>query len=389
MNAFRPPFRRHIATLTSVSPALEDLADSFPALLFALATGYGNPQAREAAFAAIVRGRPLKEAASAAGLPLWTRRLPPSALVEPLPSLPGDEPFAQELLPRIPHDPSDCALWADRLFGALRMGGRDLALWIGREPRLQSPATNDKSLQWIIAWAWASLTPDSPGHHILRAPWTPKCTLRKAIDEVAIWRKRVDLVGALADPRRDPWFEDGQAGPYEIRQLKTVMDFIEEATTMENCLDQYASHLAYGRVRIFSVRRAGESVATFEVTIRSDQAGDVAITQVRGPRNRRASAALWQTITLWLARQERRSLRCLPVPQATARAALARFWQPYRAALEAAGLHHRLGGIMYADDDLHLRPRPIQPDLPPRSLETTFPAGQLLAVCRRLQGRGD
>ena len=57
LNAFPQPYRKYIAGLTSCAPAVEDLADSFPALLFALATGYGNVRRRQAAFEPVVAGR--------------------------------------------------------------------------------------------------------------------------------------------------------------------------------------------------------------------------------------------------------------------------------------------------------------------------------------------
>ena len=63
LNAFPQPYRKYVAGLSSCAPAVEDLADSFPALLFAMATGYSNVRRRQAAFEAIVAGHPLKVAA--------------------------------------------------------------------------------------------------------------------------------------------------------------------------------------------------------------------------------------------------------------------------------------------------------------------------------------
>ena len=136
---FRPPFRRYVAGLTSTSPAIEDLADSFPALLFALATGYGTVKEREAAFRAVVDGKPLKEAAAILGLPFWTRRIPAGALAHALPLLPCDDEFAAEVVNRIPQTVAECHAWLDRVSTGLQLISRDMAVWIIREPRLIPP----------------------------------------------------------------------------------------------------------------------------------------------------------------------------------------------------------------------------------------------------------
>jgi hypothetical protein len=350
LHAFRPPFRRYVAGLTSCSAAVEDLADSFPALLFAMATGYGTAAQREAAFQAIEDGLSLKEAAALLGLPLWLRRIPASALGEPLPRLPCDEAFSAEVINRIPDGAAECAAWLDRVLIGQTIVGRDMALWIAREPRLLPPLTSEDSFHWIIAWAWASITPGSPGHAMLRGAWAPDIGLKRTIDEVAIWRKRIDLVGALADTERDPWFANGTAGGFEIVQLASVQDFIAESAAMENCLDQYAAHLAYGRVRIFSVRKDGRPVADVELTLRSDDSSMACVSQIRGPRNRRAAPFVWQAVTSWLAAQPLRALRAASTPSLLARAALDRFWQPYHVDVQARGLAHRLTGPQSSQD---------------------------------------
>ena len=60
LDAFDPEYRRFIRELTSCSTALEDLADSFPGLLFALASNYATPAQREQAFEMVYEGVPLR-----------------------------------------------------------------------------------------------------------------------------------------------------------------------------------------------------------------------------------------------------------------------------------------------------------------------------------------
>src|SRR5262245_49894129 len=69
LEAFYPSCRRYVAELTCCSNELEDLADSFPALLFALVSGYGTAAAREQAFELVATGASLRQAADALGFP--------------------------------------------------------------------------------------------------------------------------------------------------------------------------------------------------------------------------------------------------------------------------------------------------------------------------------
>ncbi|MDX2156780.1 MAG: hypothetical protein SFW09_09735 [Hyphomicrobiaceae bacterium] len=350
LSAFPLPYRKYIAGLTSCAPAVEDLADSFPALLFALATGYGSARKRQAAFEAVVAGRQLKEAAILLDLPLWLRRLPPMAFSQPLPALPRDEEFATAVANRIPEDAREAAVWHERTVTAYRLAGRDLALWVLREPRLMPPHTMDEDLQWLLAWAWASLHPEFAGHGLLRAGWSPSIGWKRARDEVAIWRKRIDLVGALAGGPRAPWLADGSVGGLQIVGLCSVDDFVAESVAMENCLDQYAAHLAYGRIRIFSVRKEGRAVADVEVTLKADDVTTPCISQIRGPRNRRAPPAVWQAVHAWLGTQSFRAIDLAPTPAQATREAFRAFWAPYVAAAEAAGLPpHVLARILGKD----------------------------------------
>jgi len=383
---FRPPFRRYVAGLTSTSAAIEDLADSFPALLFALATGYGTVTEREAAFRAVVDGKPLKEAAAILGLPFWTRRIPAASLAHDLPALPCDEEFAAEVVNRIPQTVVECQAWLDRVATGLRLVGRDMAIWIIREPRLMPPLIGEETFHWLLAWAWASVATTSPGHRLLRGAWTPGISVKRALDEVAIWRKRIDLVGALADHCRDPWYANSKAGGFEIVQLTSVEDFITESEAMENCLDQYAAHLAYGRVRIFSVRRDGKPVADVELSVRSDRPTEAVLSQVRGPRNKRASAAVWQAVTAWLDTQTPRVLNLTVTPRPFARAQLDEFWAPYIRAIDAAALTLRLPTAVVTGDRILPNARPVR-IMPPVPVEDALPVNDMRQMVQAA-GRG-
>jgi len=350
LNAFPQPYRKYVAGLSSCAPAVEDLADSFPALLFAMATGYGSVRRRQAAFEAIVAGQPLKIAAGWLELPLWLRRLPAQAFAQPLPILSQDEEFTSAAVNRVPDVPRDAAAWFERLAVSHRLIGREFALWSIREPRLLPPHTTDEDMQWLLAWGWTSVNPDFAGHGLLRTGWTPAIGWKRARDEVAIWRKRIDLVGAMAGAPRDLGVRDAMVAGYDIVGLRTVEDFVAESVAMENCLDQYAAHLAYGRIRIFSVRKDGRPIADVEVTLKPDDVNTPCISQIRGPRNRRAPPAVWQAVHSWLAGQSFRAVDTAPTSAQATREAFRQFWHSYVSAAESAGLPpHVLSRVLGRD----------------------------------------
>lgn len=380
LSAYCQPWRRSIACITSSAPALEDLAESFPALLFALATGYGTAEQRERACACVEAGLPLKVAAEILALPLWLRRIPAQALTTTLPEIPLDAEFSVAVASRMPSEAQEAACWLGRIVHSLKVVGRDFALWIAKCPRLPATYAPEDDFHWLTAWAWHGAHPGTPGHALLRRPWSPGMSWKRARDEVGLWRKRIDLAASLGGGVRDAWFADGLALGLEFVALRSVEDFIAESTNMENCLDQYAPHLAYGRVRVFSVRRNGRSIANLELSLRSDDATMPVIAQLRGPRNRRVSTKVWQAAHAWLGSQRFKPLARQPITPASARGCLHRLWRPYMDALRAAGLRQRFEPRLFGSP-----PLPQRTDTPSglRSAEATIaatPAGTRLRL---------
>jgi hypothetical protein len=334
---FHPIWRRRVARLATQAGPIADLADSFPALLFALASGYGTRLQRKRARAHVEIGHSLKVAAKALDLPFWLRRIPASAFTRPLPEIPGDMEFAVAVSSRLPSRSEDAAIWFDRILFALTLIGRDFAVWLAVSGRLAPHRAMDEDFQWLVAWAWHATRPETGGAKLLRRPWSATLTWKKANEEIAIWRKRIDLAATLGDGIRDPWFADGHALGLHVTALRTVQQFIDESVTMENCLDQYARHLTLGRVRVFSVRKAGRSVANLELALRPDDATMPGIVQLRGPRNRRVSTHVWQAVHAWLGSQPFRAIPGAPTDPACAESTLRALWKPYLNALASAG----------------------------------------------------
>lgn len=360
IEAYHPLYRSLIGQLTVASPALEDLADSFPALLFALASGFGTPSARAGVLDLVERGAGLREAAGLLGLAPWLRRLPPGAFTGPLPPFSQDSATAQRMASLVPTDPVPARLWLDGVVAGWRGCSEDFALWvaggIGRPSRLALLPFAQGNLRLLAAWGWHADRPDTLPHRLLRRAWTPAMGHRRALDEIAAWRQRIDLALVLSARRGGAEAPAaGQALGYEFHPLESAEDFVSEADIMDNCLDQFADRLAMRFSRVYSIRRNGRSVANVEIGTHDEEASMPAIRQLRGVRNRRAPPEVWQATYAWLGAQAAR-----PIPPEAARgdatairSEARRLWEPYLAAVEhrwpAAEFRALANGFMRGD----------------------------------------
>lgn len=344
LEAFNPAFRRDIERLTQDSPALEDLTESFPGLLFALATGYGKPAKRRACLQAISRGSPLQRAAMILSLPWWLRRLPPAAYTHKIRSLPGNAEFARQVVDLIPADTSEMGPW----LWAVEHGYRGChwqfslwaARWLSRYNRVLASPGGENNFRLLTAWAWHTDREDTPGYELLRKPWSSEMGLRKAMDELGIWRRRAALAVVLNSRKEDDWLTEGTAAGYEFVALLTPGDFIRESDAMENCLDQFSDHLEGSLSRIFSIRKKGRTVANLEIVPHESEPTIPGIRQLRGRRNHKARPEVWRAAYTWLSGQSLRpphaSARRLD--RARTQQAALELWLPYLEFLDNAGL---------------------------------------------------
>ena len=345
LEAFHPWCRRYVAEFTCCSNELEDLADTFPALLFALVSGYGTAATREHTFELVATGASLREAADALGLPWWLRRLPPGAFAEPLPTFPLEPNFSQHIANLIPREERVLAIWLARVSHALETAGDAYALWLARQRDLVSPP--EDLFAFMAAWAWFSSRPGLLGHRLLRRPWTPAMSFKRAREELTAWRQRLRLIETLGPGIETPWLADATAGGFDFVALRTVEDFIAESEALENCLDQYADQLHTGLTAVFSIRKGSRRVACVEIGLHDEEVSMPNIVQLRGVRNRRAPPEIWQATYSWLGGQRLAPLSPMrhaprPLQRIEARRAL---WSPYLATLDGtrhAGAFRRL-----------------------------------------------
>jgi hypothetical protein len=339
---FPAPYRAQIAALVASHRNIEDLATSFPALLFALVSGYGTPEQRSEALDAILAGEKLKAIANQLGLPFWLRRLPPAALTGPLPILPDDPEFTLAVVPALPRQPEAMLPWLDFISLADRLAGRDVALWFARHARLVPPATATTEALWTLAWAFYAKRPDTLAGRIQRLAWTARTGPRSAREEAANWRKRIEGLLALGTGFPNTWFADGSAMGYEFVALRSPEDLFAECASMRNCLDLYALRLGHMRSRLFSVRSRGKPIATLELGLRNDEVGVPFIVQLRGIGNRRASPAVWQAVHAWMGGQSFAHLDRTPRPKRMSLVLRRELWAPLTAAATALGLGERI-----------------------------------------------
>lgn len=334
--SFAADSRLSIQAIVAGHPRREDLADTYPALLFAVATGYGTAARRAQALAAVDAGLPLREASDRLGLPFWLRKLPARAFRTRLTTVPSEPALVAGLVSLIPQSAAACAPWLQRVLVAHRAGHPELTLWVARSYRSIAPAATSASFLRTLGWAWFSRMPATRGAELLVARWHAALGTRRAAAEAQLWRERIELDVCLGAGIADGWLDAGRCGGYEIVPLLSADDFLREAKAMDNCLDRYADKLRDGGVRVFSIRLDGRAVADLEISTHAQEAGMPAITQLRTARNRRASPELWQVALSWLGSQPVRKPPAglaLGTSQKERRERLERIWQPFLDAL--------------------------------------------------------
>lgn len=340
--AFAAPVRPLVSPLLHDSEAMADLADSFPALLFALATGYGTAERRALARVSVEQGISLRGVAERLALPWWLRRLPAQAFLKPLDSVPASAEFAERIGALLPSQPGHAAAWLAAVLHGHRACHADYALWVAawanRQPRIVGRPESAGLLVFLAAWAWHATAPGTAGHALLRRPWSAHLGGRRALDEVMLWRRRMALelqVGAAPIP---DWLADGEAQGYSFHGLRSAAEFVAEAQEMDNCLDQFSDRLEGRRSHVFSIRKGERCVADVEIGVADIDSGMPAVLQLRGRRNRRAPPKVWQATYAWLGGQSLRPLAFAPADLGTERArrAARALWRPYLDAIEPA-----------------------------------------------------
>lgn len=260
-----------LAACAALSPRVAQLAVSFPLLFSQLANLYGPEHRRRNAIQAAVEGRALADVAEAMGLPYSLRHVPPEACPVRLHFHVWTPMASRCLRPFIPKAPDITHLWLEIVFFTARLGSEDIALWIAKQQPLYEPdcRTAIDVLPLVLYAHVSTHQPEILGNF---ARWTPKVSALRAAVVCERWLSYLTRLVQLGPSGvADPWIAATALGDYKIVPLTTMQAIAIEAQAMQNCLMDYALHVADDRCRLFSLRRARARIATFEVMVNKTQ----------------------------------------------------------------------------------------------------------------------
>lgn len=304
MARFHGRRRTAVRRLAQRSPRLADLALTFPAALYALASRHGTPKRRERALALIEAGAPLREVSAALDLPLWLRRLPPDAFSGKLGAIPASDVFARRIANHLPTPSDHSAFWLKSVLFGARACDDAFALWLAQQSVFHDEGEPEHLFGLIAAYAAISAGPPSRAKSLIVVPWRPEMAIDTAVCAAKSWLNRMRLVLQLREGViSDPWLEPGEARGYEFVPLLDDNAILAESQAMQNCADQYADRLARDKCRLFSIRRRGARLATLEIGPHPREAGVLAISQLKARHNLPATADVWQAAHAWLGNQ--------------------------------------------------------------------------------------
>jgi hypothetical protein len=331
LRRYHPRFQGPIRALAMRHSRIADLAVSFPALLFALAVPRPGLDPVPA-IARVVDGLALAEAAAAADVPLWLRKLPPEALACPIAALPDSKLFRRQIANHLPRSPKLAPAWLRVVADVAVLADESVAAWIAREfvrePRRVDPAR----LRLISLWAWFSCQQATFGHRLIETPWIPDMRIVPAVAAAKHWRMIVNLhVNLGLQPIADMWLQAARVAGHDFLPLASVAAITEEAEAMRNCLNSYGDNLAHNHSRLWSVRRDGERVATLRISCRyRDPLPN--IVELKGAGNGEVSREVWWAARQWLHTHDLSQINTRPRRWGTApldRASWLALWRPY------------------------------------------------------------
>jgi hypothetical protein len=330
LQRYCPRFQGAVRALAMRHSRIADLAVRFPALLFALAVPRpGLDPARALDLA--IEGAALAEVAAAADVPMWLRRLSPEALADPIMKLPDGELFRRQIANHLPRSPKTTPVWLRVVAEVADWVHEAAAVWIAREIVRNHRQALLNRLRLVSLWAWFSGQPDTLGHSLIAKPWTPAMRIGTALVAAEDWRTTVTLCVNLGrEPIADMWFQPARVGGFDFLPLTSTAAIIEEATAMRNCLCTYGHRVARNSIRLWSIRRDGQRVATLSLAnYHCDPLPNIG--ELKGPGNAGALPEVWWAARQWIHMHglPRIDLKRLSVATPVNRDAWIALWRPY------------------------------------------------------------
>jgi hypothetical protein len=299
-------YRRRLRKLVRGSKPLTDLLYSFPAAAFALAAGGLAPGRSGEAVSLIKSGASLASVAATLDLPLWTRRLPPEAFVEPVGHLPGEADFARQIANFLPAQPERAPHWLSSIAFAHAALGSHFALWLASRRVSAVGYRPGGALLPLAMFIWFSSRDDGPAGQLVERAWTPQMSFAIARSEAQYWLERVVLDHCMdQQPIDGGWYKVQKASGYRFVPLRSSEELREEGDRMNNCVANYDRKAASGACMIYSVRRGGRRVATMEIVPAGHGGWNGRIEQLLGSGNTEPAEDIKRAAATWLAKRGR------------------------------------------------------------------------------------
>jgi len=328
LRRFRPELQPAVRSLARRHSRLADLADSFPALLVALAVPRTGFDARPV-IARVVAGAPLVELATCAEIPLWLRKFAPEYFSHGVPRLPANNDFCRRIVNHCPRSRKFAPIWLDAVSAAVAWADEPFAVWVARNLVQDRGALNKYNLRLICLWGWFSGQPQTFAHGLIDRAWSPFMQGKAALEAASNWLAEVTLYANLGDDRiADVWLQPASVDGYDFVPLRTIPEIVEEARAMKNCVRRYGPYLARNSVRLWSIRKDGQRVATVEVSAPSVEPL-LNIYELKAARNKDAPKEIWWAARRWLHMHGLPQLErpCNAAP--LRRDSWIRLWKPY------------------------------------------------------------
>lgn len=316
---YPPEFRMGIYRMAATEPRLRQLAETFPAAaaIMAVRPGERALQARSA----VLRGSRLAVVADELGWPLAFRKIPPGA-VRYLLGIRHELLTRPEIIHRhLPQTLPEIRRWLAALHLALERDG-PFVEWVARNaPAMGRTMVEVQTLvsdisDWVRA-SYVSEVLDLPPHILKassglswRAPrelgaalvtrrFHPDMSLKTVLQLSDEWHEAI----AMAQPEGQdvtfppPWLPGGEVEGFEVVPITTGADLWMEGRAMRHCVATLKAEVLGGARYIYSLRRDGERVATFEMLRQGKKA---VLGQIRGHCNANVPKEVEAAVRKWL-----------------------------------------------------------------------------------------
>jgi hypothetical protein len=190
-------------------------------------------------------------------------------------------------------------------------------------------------LRLISLWAWFSRERDTFGQELIDRLWTPDMRIGPALEAADDWRTMITLHANLGQqPIADMWVQPGHMSGYDFVPLDSVSAIIGESRAMKNCIKTYGNGVAQNRLRLWSIRRNGERVATLSLRRSPGRLCDplVFIEELECADNSAAPREVWWAARQWLQAHDLLQIRTELPRWGTAplhRSIWLSLWRPY------------------------------------------------------------